>query len=107
TALRDIPAPADVGLEIDLDAQAQVASSTQPKAAVLQVLRELIANGVDASRQGSPLDPSPLHLSIRVQGSTLVLIVRDRGVGMTEELRASAFDPFLSTKPEGHGMGLG
>ena len=33
--------------------------------------------------------------------------VMDNGVGMDEEIRKHAFDPFFSTKEEVHGVGLG
>ena len=33
--------------------------------------------------------------------------VRDRGAGISEEVRARIFDPFFTTKPVGEGTGLG
>jgi two-component system cell cycle sensor histidine kinase/response regulator CckA len=35
------------------------------------------------------------------------LSVADTGCGMHPEVAARAFDPFFSTKPHGHGTGLG
>lgn len=39
-------------------------------------------------------------------GQYVVLEVSDDGIGMTPEVAARVFDPFYSTKPEGHGLGL-
>jgi two-component system nitrogen regulation sensor histidine kinase GlnL len=36
----------------------------------------------------------------------LVVTVRDTGPGIPEELRANLFDPFVTTKPAGSGLGL-
>lgn len=37
----------------------------------------------------------------------VALVVKDTGVGMTEEVKARAFEPFFTTRPVGSGTGLG
>jgi|GEM_PF-2342086 len=39
-------------------------------------------------------------------GRYVELIVADRGKGMTEEVISRIFDPFYTSKPDGHGLGL-
>lgn len=106
-ALTDVAPPPGSELAIALMPSAATQTTTQPRAPLLQVLRELLVNGADAARATDGAPPPHLHLTIACEDADLVLRVRDHGVGMSEELRASAFDPFLSTKPEGQGMGLG
>ncbi|MCS7298207.1 MAG: molecular chaperone HtpG [Bacteroidia bacterium] len=56
-------------------------------------LRELIANGVDACQkllavapnEGLPIDPTELKVEILVYPAKRQLVIRDNGIGMTEE----------------------
>jgi len=42
-----------------------------------------------------------------VPGDHVALSVRDTGIGMSQEVRERALDPFFTTKPLGKGTGLG
>ncbi len=48
----------------------------------------------------------PLSGNTLVPGDYLWIAVTDTGSGMSEEVRSRVFDPFFSTKPKGHGLGL-
>lgn len=54
-------------------------------------------------------DPLPGCITVRIYGGTsdVVLEVQDNGIGISEETRNRAFDPFYTTKPQGKGTGLG
>jgi signal transduction histidine kinase/ActR/RegA family two-component response regulator len=69
-----------------------------------QVLVNLIVNGA----QAVPLSRDA-HLTIRAESLTncVKLTVSDNGDGMSDEVARRAFEPFFSTKPFGHGTGLG
>src|SRR5581483_11511895 len=80
-----------------------------------QVLLNLAVNARDAMPEGGELrlglelvapeartGPGP-----RSEATWVRLTVRDTGVGMSEEVRSRAFEPFFSTKPRDSGTGLG
>ncbi len=67
-----------------------------------QVWTHLINNAVDAM-QGK----GTLRVSTRADGSGVVVEIGDTGPGMSERVRAHAFEPFFSTKGVGEGTGLG
>lgn len=78
----------------------------QPRAALEQIVRELVANGIDACRRRSD-GKGEIMVALAREGEHVIVEVRDTGVGMEPEAAANAFDPFWSTKAEGEGMGLG
>lgn len=46
-------------------------------------------------------------VSTRLDGSQVIIKIRDNGPGMPDEVRNRIFDPFFTTKPSGEGTGLG
>ncbi|MCH9683343.1 MAG: HAMP domain-containing histidine kinase [Deltaproteobacteria bacterium] len=78
----------------------------QPREPLEQIVRELVANAIDACRRGPNLD-APVVVTLASRDREAVVEIRDGGVGMAPEVAAQAFDPFFSTKDEGEGMGLG
>jgi C4-dicarboxylate-specific signal transduction histidine kinase len=72
-----------------------------------QVLLNLMNNAMDAMSH-VPAERRVLTLKTAVQrqnGSGL-LVVKDQGPGVPDELKAKLFEPFFTTKGEGLGMGL-
>jgi two-component system sensor histidine kinase PilS (NtrC family) len=66
-----------------------------------QVFWNLSRNALQAMPEGGELEISAIRENGRV-----VLQWRDNGVGMTEEIRRQAFEPFVTTRPGGTGLGL-
>jgi signal transduction histidine kinase len=62
----------------------------------------VIENAVLASQE-----VSRIRIRGRLVGDEIEISVKDSGVGMSEEQRARAFDPFYTTRPIGSGLGLG
>jgi PAS domain S-box-containing protein len=70
-------------------------------AALTELMTNLVLNAMDAMPEGGVL-------TIETSGAnaSVVVTVRDTGVGMSETVRQRIFEPFFSTKGEG-GSGLG
>jgi two-component system, NtrC family, sensor kinase len=67
-----------------------------------QVLMNVIANAID-SIEGR----GKVTLTTEQLDGYFVIVVRDTGKGIPEEIRSKVFEPFFTTKPVGHGTGLG
>src|SRR4029453_8063125 len=50
--------------------------------------------------------PGELVVNAAEEGDSVVITVRDTGVGMDEEALARVFEPYFSTKTTGTGLGL-
>ena len=48
-----------------------------------------------------------IDISTQAQGEELSIIIADNGNGMNDEVKAKLYDNFFTTKPVGHGTGLG
>jgi two-component system NtrC family sensor kinase len=67
-----------------------------------QVLMNVIANAIDSIEgQGK------VTLTTMQRDGHFVVVVRDTGKGIPEEIRNKVFEPFFTTKPVGSGTGLG
>ena len=73
-------------------------------AQIEQVLLALMVNAMDALPQGGNLW---LTTRADLDKSTVQVVVRDDGTGISPEILARLFEPFLTTKETGRGVGLG
>ncbi len=70
---------------------------------IQQVLLNLIRNAMEAME-----DVSVRQLTVAASAAArhVLVTVRDTGTGVTPEIEAKLFQPFVTTKPEGMGIGL-
>jgi signal transduction histidine kinase/FixJ family two-component response regulator len=102
-----------ISFDLDLDLGGDLPPIEGSEGELKEVLNQLIANSVDASPQGGPIEISSrvLNHSTDPSGSEsarkVVVEVRDYGVGMDTVTRKRCLEPFFSTKRAGHsGLGL-
>ena len=84
---------------------------------VEQIIMNLVVNARDASETGGEIAIETDNCNLdelfslqhpgSVTGSYVRISVRDRGFGMTEEVKRRLFEPFFTTKEMGRGTGLG
>lgn len=68
------------------------------------MILNVAANACDAMPEGGRF-----AVDLRTVGTpaSMRLTLSDTGIGMSEEVRSKVFEPFYTTKPVGHGTGLG
>lgn len=84
-------------------------SSDLPQASIIpdqikQVLLNLINNAqdsIDGKKDGK------ISITTELNGSTITIQVKDNGCGIPDQIRDHIFDPFVTTKSEVKGVGLG
>jgi signal transduction histidine kinase len=68
---------------------------------LVQLFTNLVQNAVEASPQGGSI-----YVTASTSGSTVSIEVVDNGLGLTPEIQERLFEPFLTTKSSGMGLGL-
>src|SRR5262249_58629806 len=95
----------DQGIALEVSADADLPRIVADPELLKTCFLNLMINGVDAMPEGGVLG-----LSVRrgngESAETLVITVRDSGLGMSAEDIQSAFEPYFSTKDTGFGLGL-
>ena len=66
-----------------------------------RILTNLIINAIQAMPQGGNLTVSVTQLN-----GNLLLVVKDTGVGIPEDVKPKLFTPMMTTKAKGQGLGL-
>jgi two-component system NtrC family sensor kinase len=92
------------GIQLQLDLAEGLPRVQCDPAQIEQVLLALVMNAIDAMPRGGNL-----WLSTRAKPASgqIEIQVRDDGVGISPEILPQIFEPFLTTKESGHGVGLG
>jgi C4-dicarboxylate-specific signal transduction histidine kinase len=95
------------GAEVTLELTPQTARVLGDAVQLQQVLLNLIVNACEAM-SGRPRDERQLTITTRVlqDSRTIECSVRDRGHGISGQALDQIFEPFVTTRPGGLGLGL-
>jgi two-component system sensor kinase FixL len=88
-----------VKLKLDPKADAIIVDRVQ----LQQVIFNLVRNAVEAMAGGPD---GELTIASRAAGDNIELLIADRGPGLPPEVAAHLFEPFVTTKEAGMGIGL-
>jgi two-component system sensor kinase FixL len=91
------------GIEVRMDLATDLPPVLIDQVQIQQVLLNLVRNGVEALQQ---VQDRRLTISTRSSGEGAVVRVADSGPGLSPEVAAHLFQPFVTTKANGTGIGL-
>jgi two-component system C4-dicarboxylate transport sensor histidine kinase DctB len=92
------------GIGFEADVQPAALSVMADEAAMGGMLVNLLRNAIDAMK-GAPR--RLLRVQARAQGERVILSVTDTGPGIRADILPRLFEPFVTSKPAGAGLGLG
>ena len=100
-----VPAAIIKSVRLETDLKASPAIVTGDRVHLQQVLLNLVLNGLDAMID-TPETERRLHVATSTRNGEIAVAVRDKGAGIGPSAMAHIFEPFVTTKIEGMGMGL-
>jgi signal transduction histidine kinase len=68
---------------------------------IKQALLNVVLNGVQSMPEGGPL-----IISAYREGNGVVAEIRDRGIGIAQDMHEKIFELYFTTKKDGNGIGL-
>lgn len=91
----------DPGVAVEVEAAGAPARWPADPGRLLRALGNLVTNAVQASPAGQAV-----RLRVAREGGELLFEVLDRGPGLPAEIRNRLFEPFVTTRARGTGLGL-
>jgi signal transduction histidine kinase len=93
------------GIRLSLTLSPQGPEAVVDAVEMEQVLHNLIRNAVDALEVAGTPGPC-IEVETDCLDGEAVIVIRDNGPGIPDEISARLFEPFFTSKPEGMGLGL-
>jgi len=100
------------GIDVVWDIQKPLPTIMADSSRLEQVFINLLLNARDAIEEKwwSPepaMGKKKITLKTKLEGNTVVVEVKDTGIGISEDIADKIFEPFFTTKEVGKGTGLG
>ena len=89
---------------VQIEASADSIDLVGPPGRLGQVVTNLVTNAIDAM---TPTGGGTINLCLEARERDVILKVSDRGHGVADAIRSRIWEPLFTTKPFGHGTGLG
>ena len=99
------PAASRLGVRLDVRGPAVPIRVRADPSLVHVVVANLVNNAIEALSVAPPSTPS-VAVEVERDGSTATVRVADNGAGVSESVRPRLFEPFVTGKPSGVGIGL-
>lgn len=94
----------ETGVNVSFDYDMTVGSVMADRIQIQQVILNLMRNALEALQE---VDRRELKVSTRqIDPETVEIAVKDTGPGIAPEIAEKLFQPFMTTKPQGMGVGL-
>ena len=91
------------GIDLALDLAADLPPVLIDHVQIQQVILNLVRNSIDAL---SDIETPAITVETVLGLEAVEVVVSDNGPGLSPEVRERVFEPFVSTKPDGIGIGL-
>ena len=91
------------GIDLELNLSADLPPVLIDHVQIQQVVLNLVRNSIDAL---SDCETRTITVATEPKGDMIEVVVSDNGPGLPAEVRERVFEPFVSTKPDGIGIGL-
>ena len=91
------------GIDLELNLGADLPPVLIDHVQIQQVVLNLLRNSVDAL---SDVEAPTITVATVPAGEAVEVVVNDNGPGVSAEIRERVFEPFVSSKPDGIGIGL-
>ncbi len=92
--------------ELTMDWVADEPQVLADRSRIVQLLNNLIKNAIEASEPERPSLTLSSRLDLDRDPAMLVMTIEDNGPGLNRDVRDRLFEPYVSTKTKGTGIGL-